>query len=222
MEDKGMSSDELRAAVSASVAGGDQIRDRVRELMLQALRQRKFDYAGMREVMHTMTEGISIGADKSGKEVRHALAEAFTGMDQAMSKVAQAGSLAIKEMTERGREFSQNELKQGLDSMRRMEGDFLDSVRQVSKSTAGTVKSEWQELLGHAQRTGTDTGRVIAETAREFSSRMASTMSESALAGMEAARTFGERFAAAASGILQGMSEALRPEGERDKGRSDW
>jgi uncharacterized protein DUF6781 len=216
MEEKGMSSDELRAAASASMTGGDDIRARVRDLMLQALRERRFDYAGMREVMHSMTEGISIGAEKSGKEVRHALAEAFTGMDQALSKVAEAGSLAMKEMTDRGRQFSQNELKQGVDSMRRMEGDFLDSVRQVSKSAAGTVKSEWQDLLGHAQRTGTDTGRVVADTAREFSSRMASTMSESALAGMEAARTFGERFAAAASGILQGMSEALRPE---DKGK---
>jgi len=216
MEEKGMSSDDLRAAASASMAGGGDIRDRVRDLMLQALRERKFDYTGMREVMHSMTEGISIGAEKSGKEVRHALAEAFTGMDQALSKVAQAGSLAMKEMTDRGRDFSQNELKQGLDSMRRMESDFLDSVRQVSKSAAGTVKGEWQDLLGHAQRTGTDTGRVIADTAREFSTRMASTMSDSALAGMEAARTFGERFAAAASGILQGMSEALRPE---DKGK---
>jgi hypothetical protein len=214
--DRDMGSDELRAAASASVAGDDHIRDRVRDLMLQALRARKFDYAGMREVIHSMTEGISIGADKSGKEIRHALAEAFTGMDQAMSKAAQAASLAMKEMTERGREFSQTELKQGLDNMRSMESNFLDSVRQVSKSTAGTVKSEWQELLTHAQRSGTDTGRVIADTARQFSGRMAGTMSESALASMEAARTFGERFAALASGILQGMSEALRPDQDKN------
>jgi Family of unknown function (DUF6781) len=138
-----------------------------------------------------------------------------------MSKAAQAGSLAMKELTERGREFSQNELKQGLDNMRRMETDFLEAVRQVSKSTAGTVKSEWQELLTHAQRTGTDTGRVIAETTREFSGRMAGTMTESALAGMEAARTFGERFAALASGILQGMSEALRPEEGKDENKGE-
>jgi hypothetical protein len=219
MEDKGMNSDELRAAASASMASGDHIRDRVRDLMLQALRARKFDYAGMREVVSSMTEGISLGAEKSGREVRHALAEAFSGMDEAMSKAAQAGSLAMKELTERGREFSQNELKQGLDSMRSMEGDFLEAVRQVSKSTAGTVKSEWQELLTHAQRTGTDTGRVVTDTARDFSSRMASTVSDSALAGMEAARTFGERFASMASGILQGMSEALRPDKDEKRDR---
>ena len=211
-----MSNDQIRAAATDSVAGGGDVRERVRELTLQALQSRRLDLAGVREVMKSMTEGISIGVERHGHDVRAALADAFAGMDQAMSKAAQAGSLAMKELTERGREFSQNELKQGLDNMRRMEGDFLEAVRQVSKSTAGTVKSEWQELLTHAQRTGTDTGRVVADTAREFSSRMASTMSESALAGMEAARTFGERFASLASGILQGMSEALRP--EKDKG----
>jgi hypothetical protein len=215
MEDKDTSGEELRAAASASVAQGDHIRDRVRDLMLQALRARKFDYAGIRDVVRSMTEGISVGADKSGKEVRHALSEAFAGMDQAMSKVAQAGGLAMKELTERGRSFSENELKQGLENMRKMESDFLEVVRQVSKTTAGSVKSEWQDLLTHAQRTGTDTGRVVADTTREFSTRMASAMTESALAGMEAARTFGERFAALASGILQGMSEALRPDGQK-------
>jgi hypothetical protein len=220
MEDKDMSSEEIRAAASASVAGGEHIRDRVRDLTLQALRARKFDYAGMREVIRSMTEGISIGADERGREVRHALSEAFAGMDQAMSKAAQAGSLAMKELTDRGREFSQNELKQGLERMRRMESDFLEAVRQVSKSTGGTVKTEWQDLLTHVQRTGTDTGRVVADTTRDFSSRLASTMGESALTGMEAARTFGERFAAMASGILQGMSEALRP--DTDEKRDRW
>jgi hypothetical protein len=217
MAQEGMSSDDLRAAASASMAGGEHIRERVRELTLQALRARKFDLAGMRDVMRSMTEGINLGAEKSGKDVRLALSEAFAGMDQAMSKVAQAASLAMKELADRGRDFSQNELKQGLDQMRRMETDFLDAVRQVSQSAAGTAKSEWQDLVAHAQRAGTDTGRVIAETGREFSSRVAASASESALAGMEAARTFGERFAALASGILAGMSEALRPDRDADR-----
>jgi len=207
-----MDSDEIRAAASASMAAGQDIRERVRDLTLQALQARKFDLAGMREVMRAMTEGINAGVGKNGRDVRHALSEAFAGMDQALTKAAQAGSLAMKELAARGREFSQTELKQGLENMRTMESDFLDAVRQVSRSAAGVVKTEWDDLIAHAQRAGTDTGRVIAGTTREFSARMAASMSEGAVAGMEAARTFGERFAALASGILAGMSEALRPE----------
>ena len=208
----GMSNEELKRAASESVAGGENVRERVRQLTLQALQARKFDYTGFRDVMKSMTEGVSLGAEKRGQDVKHALSEAFTGMDQAMSKAAQASSLALKELTDKSKEFSQTELKQGLERMRQMENDFLDSVRQVSQSATTTVKTEWQDLLTHAQRSGTDTGRVVSQTVRDFSARMATTMTEGAIAGMEAARHVGERFAAAASGILAGMAEALKPE----------
>jgi hypothetical protein len=217
MSEKQMSNEQIRAAASESVAAGDNIRERVRELTLQALQSRRLDFDSIRDVMKSMTEGISVGAERRGHDVRSAMADAFTGMDQAMSKAAQASSLALKELTDRGREFSSTELRQGLDRMRQMEGDFLDSVRQVSQAASGTVKSEWQELIVHAQRAGTDTGRVISEAARDFSTRMTATMSDSAIAGMEAARQFGDRFAALASGMLAGMAEAIRPGEGRDK-----
>jgi hypothetical protein len=212
MSEEQMSNEQIRSAASDSVAAGVHIRERVRELTLQALQSRHLDVHGMREVLKAMTEGISVGAERRGHDLRAAVADAFNGMDQAMSKAAQASSLALKELTARSREFSQTELQQGLDRMRQMEGDFLDAVRQVSHAAKGGVKHEWQELLGHAQRAGTDTGRVISETARDFSARMTSTVSDGAIAGMEAARQFGERFAALTSGILAGMAEAIRPQ----------
>jgi hypothetical protein len=217
MSEQQMSNEQIRAAASESVAAGDNKRERVRELTQQALQSRHLDFDSIRDVMKSMTEGISVGAERRGHDVRSALADAFTGMDQAMSKAAQASSLALKELADRGREFSNTELRQGLDRMRQMEGDFLDSVRQVSQAAGGTVKNEWQELIAHAQRAGTDTGRVISGTARDFSARMTATMSDSAIAGMDAARQFGERFAALASGILAGMAEAIRPGEDRDK-----
>jgi hypothetical protein len=218
MSEQQMSNEEIRAAASDSVAKGDDIRERVREITLRALQSRRLDFDGVRDVMKSMTEGISVGAERRGHDVRTALADAFTGMDQAMSKAAQAASLALKELADRGREFSNTELRQGLDRMRQMEGDFMDSVRQVSQAASGSVKSEWQELINHAQRAGTDTGRVISETARDFSMRMTATASDGAIAGMEAARQFGERFAALASGMLAGMAEAIRPDDKSKKG----
>ena len=220
MSEQDMSNEQIREAASASMASGENIRERVRALTLQALQSRRLDFSAMREVMTSLTQGISLGAERRGQDVRQALSEAFAGMDQAMSKAAQASSLALKELAARGRDFSDNELKQGLERMRQMEGDFLDSVRQVSRSTSGSVKSEWQDLIAHAQRAGTDTGRVISQTARDFSARMTATMSEGAVAGVEAARQFGERFAALTSGVLAGMSEALRPDKDKDEDKN--
>jgi len=210
MSEQDTSQESIRQAASESVASGGDIRERVRELTLKALQSRRLDLHGTREVMRAMTEGISLGAQKRGGEMREALSEAFAGMDQAVSKAAQASSLALKEMSSRGREFTDTELKQGLERMRAMESSLLDSVRDISRSTGGAVKSEWEHLSSHLQNAGTDTGRVVSQTARDFSARMTSAVSEGAVAGMEAARQFGERFAAMTSGILAGMAEALR------------
>lgn len=212
MSEHDTSGESIRQAASESVASGEAIRERVRELTLQALQARRLDLHGMREVMRAMTEGISLGAQRRGGDVREALSEAFAGMDQAVSKAAHASSLALKEMSARGREFTDTELRQGLERMRSMEGDLLSAVRDISQATGGAVKSEWESLSAHLQNAGTDTGRVVSQTARDFSARLTSVMSEGAVAGMEAARQFGERFAAMTSGILAGMSEALRKE----------
>jgi hypothetical protein len=214
--DKDLSGDALKQAAADSVASGEDIRARVRELTLRALQQRRFDFEGVRDVLRSMTQGISLGAERRGEDVKAALSEAFAGMDQALTKVAQAGSLAIQELTAKGREFNERELKQALDQMKRMDQEFLDTVRQMSQSTGGAVRSEWHELLSHAQRAGTDTGAVVSQTLREFGTGVAATMADTTVAGMDAARIFGERFAQAASGFLLAMSEALKPD-QKDK-----
>jgi len=217
MSKQDMSDEQIRDAASASMASGEHIRERVRELTLQALQSRRLDFPAMGQVLKSLTEGISVGAERGGQDARRALSEAFAGMDQAMSKAAQASSLALKELASRGREFSDTDLKQGLERMRQMEHGFLDSVRQVSQSASGVVKSEWQDVMAHAQRAGTDTGKVISQTARELSASMGASLSEGAIVGVEAARQFGERLAAMTSGILAGMSEALRLDKDTDK-----
>ncbi len=210
MSEQDTSQESIRQAASESVASGEGIRERVRELTLRALQERRLDLHGTREVMRAMTEGISLGAQKRGSDMREALSEAFAGMDQAVSKAAQASSLALQEMSSRGREFTDTELRQGLERMRAMESSLVDSLRDISRSTGGAVKTEWEHLSSHVQNAGTDTGRLVSRTVRDFSARMTNAMGEGAVAGMEAARVFGERFAAMASGILAGMSEALR------------
>jgi hypothetical protein len=219
--EKELSGESLKQAAADSVASGEHIRARVRELTLQALQQRKFDYAGFRDVLQSMTHGISLGAERHGKDVKAALSEAFAGMDQALTKAAQAGSLAIQELTAKGKQWNERELQQALDQMKRMDQDFLDTVRQMSQSTGGAVRDEWQALLSHAQRAGTDTGAVVSQTVREVGSKVAATMADSTVAGMEAARVFGERFAHAASGFLLAMSDALKPDDKKEDKKKD-
>jgi hypothetical protein len=212
-----LSNEGVKQTAQESVASGEHIRERIRELTLQALKERKFNFAQYQDVMRAMTEGIGLGAQQRGHDVKAALSEAFAGMDQALTKAAQAGSLAMRELSSRSKQFTENDLKLALEQLQRLERDFLDSWREMSKTTTGPVRAEWQELMAHAQRAGTDTGAVIASTMREFSSRMATTVADTTSATLEAALQFGERFAQAASGFLAGMSEALRPDEKKPK-----
>jgi hypothetical protein len=212
-----LSNEGLQQSAQQTVAAGEDIRTRIRDLTLQALQERKFNFGQFQDAMRAMTQGISLGAEQRGNEVRAALAEAFSGMDEALTKAAHAGSLAMAELVARSKQFSESDLRLALDQLQRLERDFLESVRQMSQSTTGTVRSEWQDLLTHAQRAGTDTGTAVAATAREFSGRMAGTFASSTTATLEAALQFGERFAQAASGFLSGMSEALKPEQRKAK-----
>ena len=62
-----MDSDDLKSAAAKSMEGSGDIRERVRELTLAAIRQRKFDFAGMKDVMHQVSDGITLGAERRGQ-----------------------------------------------------------------------------------------------------------------------------------------------------------
>lgn len=204
-----MSTDDLKSGAAKSVADGIDIRAKVREMTLAAIRDHRFDFAGMREVMTQMADGITIGAEKHGTDMRQALSQAFAGMDEAFTKSAHATQLALAELTSKTKEFNETELKATLDNLKTMEKDLLGSMSKAAERTGGQVKQEMQELAAHMTRTGTDTGAAVAKIMSEFSSRVASTAAGSTAAGFDAARKMSERFAQVASGFLAGMSEAL-------------
>ncbi len=207
--------DQLRQEAQESMNDIERIRERVRNLTLRALRERKFDAKEFRDVMRALTQGISLGAEKHGENIKGALSAAFSGLDEAFTRAAHASSLAVKELAARGKEFSEGELKQGLTQMRRMESDFTDTWSEVARSASGAVKTEMQDLITHVQRTGTDTSRVVGATVREFTHRMGNTWMSAQSSGLETARALGERFTHAAEGFFAAMSVTLKRDDPR-------
>lgn len=204
-----MDSDDLKSAAAKSMEGSGDIRERVRELTLAAIRERKFDFAGMKDVMHQVSDGITIGAERRGEDLKQALGDAYKGMDEAFSKSAQATQLALSELVSKGREFNDSEVRATLEAMRKLEKDLLATLAGSAERTGGRIKEEMQELAAHAARAGTDTGAVIAKTMSDFSHQFARTAGEATQAGVEAAKALSERLAEATSGFLAGLSDAL-------------
>src|SRR6185295_16965264 len=117
-EDRGHSDDDLRKAASDSIRQGEAVRERVRELTLNALTSRRFDREAIRETVRLITEGVSRGVEGGTTGgARHSVAEAFRGMDQALAKSVEAGEEAIRTILDTGRGISERELQQALSGL---------------------------------------------------------------------------------------------------------
>jgi len=208
--------DQIREAASQTVREGTDIRSQVHEITLRALQSRRFDRNGIREVVRAVTEGTALGAERKHTGMRQAMSEALSGLDQALRTSAEAGGEALKQLTSSGRSFSDNELKQALGNLKKLEEDFLSTVSKVAEGASESVRPELREALGNARRAGTATGKQVALTMGEFAQKFGAASFEAGLTGLETAADFGQRFTLIASGILSGMAEALRTESKTE------
>lgn len=199
-------SETIRQAAADSMRHGEDIRRRVHELTLEALKNRRFDREGIRDVVRAVTEGVTRGADADGSGLRQRLGEAFRGMDEALTKSVAAGQQALRQMVATGRGFSEHELKQGVAGLKKIEHDFVETVNEVAASANERLRPELKEALRQTLHAGTETGRQSARLMAEFT-----------LTGIELAGEFSARFAQVASGVLAGMADALQQRKTPDK-----
>ena len=204
------SSESITQRASESVQAGVGIRERVHDLTLEALRNRRFDSKSVREVVQAVSEGIALGAESSRAEVRQSLADAFKGLDDALRKSTEAGQTALRQIVATGRGFTENDLKAALASFKRIEEDFMSTVTQVADAAGKTVQPELRAVLNEARRTGTETGRQVASTLSEFAQRASVATLDVTLAGVQLAGEFGARFALITAGLLGGIADAIR------------
>ena len=106
------SSDSIRQAAGDAVKAGQDISKRVRDLTLEALKNRRFDREGIRETVRSVTEGVAAAAPASGAGLRQAMGQAFRGMDEALTKSVEAGEAALRQMVATGRGISDHEVKE--------------------------------------------------------------------------------------------------------------
>jgi hypothetical protein len=193
-----MADDSLRKAASEAMKTGGDVARQMRDITLEALKNRRFDREGIREVVRAVTEGMAAAAPASGGSMRKVMGQAFRGMDEALTKSVEAGEAALRQMVATGRSISDNEVKQALAGLKKIEEDFVATVGQVANSANERVRPELRALVERAAHAGTETGRQTAHLMKEFT-----------FSGMELAGQFSVRFAQLASGVLAGMADAL-------------
>lgn len=203
---------EVKAASQSAVERGDAIREDTRDIILTALSQRHLDNKKIRQVVHAVIEGASIGSASKGTQTKDALLDAMTGVDEALAKSTEASKLAVEEAAGNIKDFGKQDLKRALDDLQALEGMFLDTVSEVSKGADELIRGALSDMVEHARNSGTAVGKTAAQTSEALNQQLGKTLHEAASASAHAAMDVAGHIAQAAAGALDGIAQTLQQE----------
>jgi phage-related tail protein len=202
--------------VSSSMPDEDlAIRQRVRDLTSQVLEQGRVDTGAVADIVRAVTGRRAAPPQVSDAEAREVFADAVRELDEALLNSANATHAALQQLAARGKDFTTNDLKEALASLRTLEEDYVAAADCIAEAMSGNLRREMTELAGHAQAVGAEASARAAGIMGEFASRMG----ESATSGLQTMRGTSIRMALLASGVLAGVADALRDRAETRKGK---
>jgi hypothetical protein len=189
------------------------IRQRVKGLTSEVLQNGRVDPDAVRDVVRAMIGRTPGDAPVSGAEARQLFADAIKGLDEALVKSASATHGAFQQLASRGKDFTDNDLKEVLVNLRKLEEDYTVAANLVAEAMSGNLRREMTHLAAHAQNVSVEASAHVATMMGELASSMGATP------GLATMRSASVRMALLASGVLAGVADALRDQTEAKKGK---
>jgi len=203
----------LKNMAAQAVRQGEDMRVAVRELTLNALRSRELSLTQIRQVLKSITEGVSKGSAQPGINVEQTFESALAGMDDALLKAVEANQMALQQLASQGESFRESHVKKALTDLEKLEDDFLKTVKQAAAKSTEQLKQQWVGVVQQKQLAGTDAGAQVKAMMEQFSEQMQEAVRSQRRATLKAAHGLSENFTTLASGILIGLSEGLNQAG---------
>jgi len=188
--------------------GGD-LREDVRRLVTDALLDKHLDPKAIREVMKAAVEGLGEGLSGHAETAGGSLKTAMTGLDEALGKGLYALQLALEESRQRGKRFTDEDLRTAYDAVKGLEDDMVGTLKVTGEKSKGVVKEEFANWRDHLARTGSDSGTQARDVLATLSRQLADTATGAAKDAQVDAREAVQRLSAVASGILRGLADTL-------------
>ena len=193
------------AVDAASTTFEDQpIRERVKELTSQALKQGRVDPEAVRGVVSAVVGQASGSSEASGAKAREFFANEVRQLDDALAKSASAAHGALQQLASRGQDFTDNDLKEAMVSLRKLEEDYVAVANRLAEAMSANLRREMTELAAHAQNLGVEASVRVASMMGEFANSM------SAGSGLATVRSASANMVMLASGVLAGIADALQ------------
>ena len=201
---------DVQAALEAEPA---HIAERVRTITLAALTRGVVDTQALREVTQAVLRGAQAATPSLAAGQTEAIKGAVRGLDEALASAAQATQLAMQEAIGRSGEFSREGLKQSVDQLSRLEGDFVAALGDAARQTSGVAQATLRDLAEHAGRSGTAVGARVQTAVLELGHAMSDLARAQVDSGMRALGTQTELLAGMAAGVLRGLADRLQQDG---------
>ena len=201
------------SASDAAPTAVEEIRERVKGLTSQVLQRGRVDPEGVREVVSAVLGRTPGSTAVTGTKAREFFAEAVRQFDDALVKSASVTHGALQQLASRGQDFTDNDLKEALVSLRKLEEDYVAVSNRLAEAMSANLRREMTEIAAHAQNLGVEASVRVASMMGEFASSMG------AGSGLATVRGASARMAMLASGVLAGIADALRDHTEAKKGR---
>jgi hypothetical protein len=199
-------------AASAATAEDQEIRERVKGLTSQVLQQGRVDPDAVRDIVRAVMGGTPGTPAACGTDAREMFAEAVRTLDEALVKSASETHRALQQLASRGKDFTDNDLKEALVSLRRLEQDYAAAANRIGEAMTTNLRREMIGLAVSAQNVGVKASARVAGLLGQFAGVMGATP------GMATVRGASARMALAFGGILAGVADALRDQSEAKNG----
>jgi hypothetical protein len=186
------------------------IRQRVKELTSQVLQQGRVDPDAVRGIVRAVIGRTPAEVAAGTANARELFADGVSRLDEALMKSAAATHSALQQLASRGKDFTDNDLKDALVSLKKLEEDYVAATKAVADEMSGNLRREMLGLAAHAQNVGVEASGRIASMMGEFANNMASP-------GLATVRGASVRMALLASGLLAGVADALSEQTEVKK-----
>lgn len=201
--------EEVRTPVREAAGEGGDLKDRVRNLVLEAIMNRKADPRAFGGVMKSAVEGLGEGFGAHAGNAGDSLKTAVSGIDEAVGKSLYALKIALEETWSQGRRFAETDLREAYDAVRGLEDNLLGTLRQTGDKSRGVLKEEFGRLSDHMGRNGSHTRDQIGEVLEVLKRDLGQVTGAAARDAKTDAREAAGRLSAVTSGVLHGLADAL-------------
>ena len=203
------------SATDTAPAGveGQPIREHAKKLTSQVLQQGAVDPEAVREVASAILGWTPSSAGVPGATSRECFAEKVRQLDDALVKSVSATHDDLQQLVSRGQDFTDNDIKEAIVSLRKLEKDHLAVSSRLAEALSGNVRREMTQIAAHVQNLGVEASVRVASMMGDFASSMGAGSALATVRGPSA------RMATLASGVFAGIADALHAHTEVKEGK---